>query len=166
VAAALFHLWSNGLTKGALFLSAGNMHRSAMGRTSGEVSGLSILAPVSARIFVVGLLAVTAFPPFGPFFSELLVLRAALAANQGLVAAGFLVALLLAFFGLTRLGFSIVDGRPRLVSRNAPERYRESAATLAPPFALLASSLWLGIATPAVLREVWGVASRILAVAR
>jgi len=166
VAAALFHIWSNGLTKGALFLSAGNMHRAAMGRTNDEVSGLSILAPISARIFVVGLLAVTAFPPFGPFFSEILVLRAALGANQGFVVAGFLVALLLAFLGLTRLGFSIVDGRPRMISRRAPARFRESATTLAPPLALLASSLWLGLATPALLRDVWSVASRILAVGR
>ncbi|HET9952186.1 MAG TPA: proton-conducting transporter membrane subunit [Candidatus Eisenbacteria bacterium] len=164
VAAALFHLWSNGLTKGALFLSAANMHRTAKGRTSDEVSGLAILAPASARMFVVGLFAVTAFPPFGPFFSELLVLRAALAANQGLVVAGFLGALLLAFFGMTRLGFSLVDGRPRAISRRAPARFRESAATLAPPLALLASSLWLGLATPALLRDLWNVASRMLAV--
>jgi len=162
VAAALFHLWGNGLTKGALFLSAGNLHRSSKGRTKDDVGGLAILAPVSAWIFVVGIFAVTAFPPFGPFFSELLVLRAALGANQGFVVAGFLGALLLAFFGLTRLGFSIVDGRPRAVSRGARDRFRESAATLAPPLALLASSLWLGLATPSVLKEVWAAASRIL----
>ena len=32
VAAALFHVWGNGLTKGALFLSAGNIRRSAGAR--------------------------------------------------------------------------------------------------------------------------------------
>ena len=29
IAAALFHVWSNGWTKGALFLSAGNLRRAA-----------------------------------------------------------------------------------------------------------------------------------------
>ena len=165
VAAALFHLWGNSLAKGALFLSAGNMRRLAGGRSSEEVAGLSILAPVSARIFVVGLLAVTAFPPFGPFFSELLLLRAALNANHGLVAAGFLGAVLLSFFGLTRLGFTIVDGRPRAISRTGRERFRESVGTLTPPLALLAGSLWLGLATPEFLREAWLAASRVLVMA-
>jgi hydrogenase-4 component F len=164
VAAALFHVWGNGLTKGALFLSAGNMHRTARGRSRDDVAGLAILAPVSARVFLVGIFAVAAFPPFGLFFSELLVLRAAFGANQGFVVAGFLGAILLAFFGLTRLGFAIVDGRPRPVSRLGRSRFRESAATLAPPIALLASSLWLGLATPSLLREVWAAASRILVV--
>ena len=35
VAAALFHVWSNGLTKGALFLSAGNIRRAAGSILSG-----------------------------------------------------------------------------------------------------------------------------------
>jgi hydrogenase-4 component F len=156
--AALYHVWNNSITKGALFLSAGNMHRAARGRSTDEVAGLALLAPVSARVFVVGLLAVTAFPPFGPFFSELRIVRAALETNHGLVAAGFLGCLLLAFFGLTRLAFAIVDGRPRAASRPARGRFRETAGTLLSPLALLACSLWLGLATPETLREIWTAA--------
>jgi len=68
--AALFHLWTNSLTKGALFLSAGNMRRAAGASTMAEVSGMARLTPMSARMFVVGMLAVTACPPFGPFFTN------------------------------------------------------------------------------------------------
>ena len=74
--AALFHVWTNSLTKGALFLSAGNMRRAAGARTMDEVAGMARLTPMSARIFVVGMFAVTACPPFGPFFSELRIVRA------------------------------------------------------------------------------------------
>src|SRR5664279_452341 len=102
VAAALFHVWSNGLTKGALFLSAGNIRRAAGSASMDDVRGMSVLTPWSAAMFVAGMFAVTALPPFGPFFSELQVLRAALASGHGLATALFLGCLLLAFFGLTR----------------------------------------------------------------
>ena len=52
--AALFHVWNNGLTKGALFLSAGNIRRAAGARTMDDVGGMALLTPVSARLFVVG----------------------------------------------------------------------------------------------------------------
>jgi hydrogenase-4 component F len=162
--AAFFHLWNNGLTKGALFLSAGNMRRAAGGSRSDEVAGMATLTPVSARLFVVGLLAVTAFPPFGPFFSELRVVRAALETHHGVVAAGFLGALLFAFFGMTRLLFAIVDGRPRVVSPSLRERVRESAGTTLPPLLLLGLSLWLGLAPPAALRDAWTAATLSLSV--
>ncbi len=160
--AGLFHVWTNGITKGAMFLSAGNMRRAAGGRTTDEVAGMALLTPVSARIFVVGLLALTALPPFGPFFSELRILRAALDAHQGAAAAGFLACILFAFFGLSRLTFAIVDGRPRAGSRAAPDRFRESAGTLAAPLFLLGCSLWLGLSTPLPLRDAWTAASRAL----
>ncbi|MEI8079300.1 MAG: proton-conducting transporter membrane subunit, partial [bacterium] len=90
VAAALFHVWSNGLTKGALFLSAGNLRRAAGSPSMDEVRGMSTLTPWSAAIFVAGMFAVTACPPFGPFFSELKVVRAALETGHGAATAVFL----------------------------------------------------------------------------
>ena len=67
--------------------------------------------PRSAAIFVTGMFAVTACPPFGPFFSELRILRAAFATGNGIAATVFLGSLLFVFFGLTRVVFGIVDGR-------------------------------------------------------
>lgn len=160
VVAALFHVWTNGLTKGALFLSAGNIRRAAGARTVDEVGGMSALTPVSAGIFVAGIFAVTACPPFGPFLSELAVVRAAFAAGQGAVAAAFLVCLLLAFFGLTRLVFAIVDGRPRSPARAADAgRFRETSGILVPPLVFLGLSLWLGLATPRALQDAWTAAA-------
>jgi hydrogenase-4 component F len=156
--AALFHIWNNCLTKGTLFLSAGNLRRAAGARTVDEVSGMAWRAPVSARLFVVGVLAVTACPPFGPFFSELLIVRTALAGGHGWATAAFLASLLLAFLGLSRLAFAVVDGRPRAASRSAEGRFRETAGVILPPLVLLVFSLWLGLAAPPVLREAWTAA--------
>jgi hydrogenase-4 component F len=156
--AAFFHVWNNSMTKGALFLSAGNIRRAAGGRTIDEVSGMSVITPRSAALFVAALFAVTACPPFGPFFSELLIVKSAFLTGHGWAAAFFLVCLLLAFFGLTRVVFAIVYGRPRQAARAMDPRYRETLAVILPPLVLLLLSLWLGLATPAALRESWTAA--------
>jgi hydrogenase-4 component F len=155
VAAALFHVWSNGLTKGALFLSAGNIRRAAGSASMDEVRGMSVLMPRSAAMFVTGMFAITACPPFAPFFSELQVVRAALASGHGLATAMFLGCLLLAFFGLTRVVLGIVDGRPRPTAKAKGKRFVETFGVVTPPLLLLGLSLWLGLFTPAILREAW-----------
>src|SRR5581483_1883315 len=55
--AALFHVWNNSLTKAALFMSAGNLHRAAGARTIDQVSGMARVTPRSAWIFIAGLFA-------------------------------------------------------------------------------------------------------------
>jgi hydrogenase-4 component F len=160
--AALFHVWCNSLTKGSLFLSAGNLRRAAGARTCDEVSGMATLCPYSSALFVAGLFAVTACPPFGPFFSELLVLRTALAGDYRVTAVLFLLGLLFAFFGLTRLVFAVVDGRPRTAATSAARHLRESPGVLWPSLLLLVLSIWLGLATPPVLHEAWTAATQLI----
>jgi len=162
--AALFHVWTNGITKGSLFLSAGNLRRAAGGADPEQASGLAALSPWSTRIFVAGVFAVTACPPFAPFFSELRLVRAAFASGRHLVAAGFLGCLLLAFFGLTRLVFAVADGRPPRSARLVPARVRETPGVVVPPLLLLALSVYLGLFTPDVLVEAWSAAVASLSV--
>ena len=158
VAAALFHVWSNGLTKGALFLSAGNIRRAAGSPSMDAVRGMGVLTPRSAAIFVTGMFAVTACPPFGPFFSEIKVLRAALESGHWVATAMFLGCLLLAFFGITRVVFGIVDGRPRHAAKAGSKRFVETAGVIVPPFFLLVLSLWLGLFTPHIVTDAWAAA--------
>jgi hydrogenase-4 component F len=158
VFAALFHVLANSLTKGSLFLTAGNIRRAAGSASLDAVRGMAALTPRSSVLLVAGLFAVTASPPFGPFFSELLVIRAALAQGRYLAVAVFLSCLLFAFFGLSRVVFAVVDGRPRQDTVRADRKHLESLGSLVPPAVLLALSLWLGLFTPAVLRESWTAA--------
>jgi hydrogenase-4 component F len=154
-AAALFHVWSNALTKGALFLSAGNIRRAAGSASMDDVRGMSLITPRSAAIFVTGMFAVAACPPFAPFFSELRVLRAAIASGHWAAVAMFLGCLLLIFFGLTRVVFGIVDGRPRKAAKAGGKRFMETPSVIGPPLVLLGLSVWLGLFTPAVLYDAW-----------
>jgi hydrogenase-4 component F len=160
--AAFFHVWNNSMAKGALFLSAGNIRRVAGGQTTDAVRGMAAVAPRSSTLFMVGLFAVTACPPFGPFFSELLILRGAFAAGRGAAATVLLVCLLLAFLGLTRLVFAIVQGRPGVRVRRFDPRFGEALAVVLPPAFLLLLALGLGLATPDILRDTWTAAVRQL----
>ena len=158
VAAVLFHVWTNAVTKGSLFLSAGNLRRAAGSASTEQVRGMAMVAPRSAALLVAGMFAVTALPPFGPFFSELQVVRAALASNHAIATVVFLGCLLLAFIGMSRLVFKVVDGRPSQMTLTNATRFAETAAVITPPLALLGVSVWLGLFTPAVLRETWAAA--------
>jgi hydrogenase-4 component F len=157
--AALFHVWSNSLTKGALFLSAANIRRAAGSASIDDARGMSAITPRSAAILVTGMFAVTACPPFGPFFSELKVILAMLDTGHWGATVMFLGCLLLAFFGLTRVVFSIVDGRPRTAARAMGKRFVETAGVIIPPVVLLALSLWLGLFSPQILHDAWSAAA-------
>ncbi len=54
---ALLHLLNNGLTKGVLFLSAGNIHRAYGSKTTDEVHGALRRLPLSGALFLLGFFA-------------------------------------------------------------------------------------------------------------
>jgi hydrogenase-4 component F len=103
--------------------------------------------------------AVTALPPFAPFFSELRVVRAALGAGHYAATGIFLGCLLFAFFGLTRVVLGVVEGRPRAGAKRNARGFIESAGVIWPPLALLGLSLWLGLFTPRILLDAWTAAA-------
>ncbi len=82
---ALLHLINNGLTKGVLFLSAGNIHRAYGSKLTDDVRGAIRRVPLSGALFLAGFLAITGSPPFGPFVSEFTIVNAAVGGGQFLV---------------------------------------------------------------------------------
>ena len=79
---ALLHLINNGLTKGVLFLSAGNIHRAYGSKLTDDVRGAIQRVPLSGALFLAGFLAITGSPPFGPFVSEFTIVNAAVGSGQ------------------------------------------------------------------------------------
>jgi len=75
----LLHLWSHAFTKTLLFLCVGAISWSTGVRTISELRGLARTMPLTAAGFLLGALAISGLPPFGVFWSKLLILRAALA---------------------------------------------------------------------------------------
>ena len=78
---------NNGLTKGVLFLSAGNIHRAYGSKHTDDVQGAMRLLPLSGTLFLAGFFAVTGAPPFGPFLSEFTIVSAALGSGRWLATA-------------------------------------------------------------------------------
>jgi hydrogenase-4 component F len=148
--AALLHLVVNALGKGAMFLCAGNIHRAFRAKTTGEVRGALRRLPLSGTLFLLGLFALTGSPPFGPFVSEVLILKSIVAADAPVVAVLFLALLMLVFGGMGATSLSALEGRPPLGARRTA--YRDGVTTFAPALGLLALVLLFGLCMPEPVR--------------
>ncbi|MFA7257150.1 MAG: proton-conducting transporter membrane subunit, partial [Kiritimatiellales bacterium] len=147
----LLHVFNNGLTKGILFLSAGNIHRSYASTSTDKVHGALKRLPVSAALFLTGFLAITGSPPFGPFISEFSILNAGFSSGHFVASALFLIFLLVIFVGMGATVLTVVQGNaPESAPRTA---YREGVLTIVPPIILLALVLMLGLHIPAPLNN-------------
>ena len=86
--AALYHTLNHALFKGLLFLGAGAVLYRTHARDLDHMGGLIHRMPVTAFLFLVGCVAISALPPFNGFVSEWLTFQTALQApalNNGLL---------------------------------------------------------------------------------
>src|SRR5204863_8259274 len=140
---SLLHLINNGLTKGVLFLSAGNIHRAYGSKVTDDVRGAIQRVPLSGTLFLAGFLAITGSPPFAPFVSEFTIVNAAISSGQFLAGGLFLLLLLIVFVGMGATVLAVVQG-------NAPEQnqengFRDSVSTGLPILLFMALVLLLGL---------------------
>lgn len=159
---ALLHLINNGLTKGVLFLSAGNIHRAYGSKLTDHVQGAIKRVPVSGTLFLAGFLAITGSPPFGPFVSEFTIVNAAVNSGQFLAAGLFLFLLCVVFIGMGATVLAIVQGEP-----GAPTEvngYRDNIGTCAPILLSMALVLLLGLYIPPQLESLLNEAASFLEV--
>jgi hydrogenase-4 component F len=144
---ALLHVVNHSLTKGMLFLVAGNIFAAYRTRSSADVSGLLRVLPVSGLLWLAGFLAITGSPPFGPFLSEFTILRGALAAGRPVVAAIYLVLLMIVFVGMAMIVPAMAHGESSLARR------REPWLEVVPPAILGVAVLILGVYVPHPLAD-------------
>lgn len=159
---ALLHVINNALTKTSLFLAAGNIHRAFKSKRLEDVTGALRRLPLSGGLFFAGFLAITGAPPFGPFISELLILIGAVNAHRWVIAAAYLVLLLIVFVGMGHTVLAVVQGTPPEDAEGTD--YRESLVKIVPIAASLAVVLMMGIWIPQPLVQLLHEAVRLLAV--
>src|ERR671931_61297 len=153
---AMFHSMANGLTKGVLFLAAGNIHRSYGSKLVDDVRGAARRLPVSGPLFLAGFLAVTGSPPFGPFFSEFSILNGTLGTGRYVVGGLFLLFLSVIFVGMGATVLKVVQGDPG-DARDRGER--DTWLTAGPPLLLMTAVLVLGLFLPRELRSLFDAAA-------
>jgi hydrogenase-4 component F len=146
---SLLHAINNGLTKGILFLAAGNIHRAYGSKSTDEISGAISRLPISGSLFLVGFFAITGSPPFGPFVSEFTIVNAAIGGGHPVAGTLFLVLLGIVFIGMGSTVLSAVQGRPGTASAGTP--YKDDVARTAPILVAAALVLLLGLYLPAPL---------------
>lgn len=142
----LLHIVTNGVTKGVLFLSAGNIHRAYGSKSIDTVRGAMRRLPLSGTLFLAGFLAITGSPPFGPFISEFAILNGAFDAGRFVIAGLFLFLLLVVFIGMGTTVLHVVQGRAPAEVRETP--YRDGILTGTPVLILMALVLLLGLYIP------------------
>jgi len=148
---ALLHSVNNGLTKGILFLAAGNIHRAYGSKSTDDVSGALVRLPVSGGLFLAGFFAITGSPPFGPFISEFTILNAAVSGGRFVVATLYLVFLAIVFIGMGGTVLAVVQGRPSEEALATP--YRDNIRKTGPIVLSLLLVLLLGLWIPDPLRR-------------
>ncbi|MBI2212246.1 MAG: hydrogenase [Acidobacteria bacterium] len=158
--AALLHTVNNALVKGILFLSAGNIHRAFKSKRIEDVTGAMRRLPLSGSLFLVGFLAITGAPPFGPFVSELLILTAAIDAHRWVIAALYLIFLAVIFIGMGSTVLAVVQGEPP--NDGDGTKFRESPLRVMPMFACLALVLMMGVWIPEPVTDLLYAAARLL----
>lgn len=101
--ASLMHLLNHAAGKSMMFLLSGNiLHRYGSTRIA-SIRGLLQAMPWTGGLFLVGGLALLGMPPFGIFFSELLLLRAGLISSHPWLVG--LIALLVILIFISFLGY-------------------------------------------------------------
>ena len=155
---ALLHVLMNSMTKGVLFLTAGNIHRAYQKKTTDTVQGAFRFMPLSASLFLAGFLAITGSPPFGPFISEFSILNGAFSSGRFMEGALFLAFLLVVFIGMGITVLKVVQG----VLPKDVEGYRESALTTIPPIMFMALVVLMGLYIPPFLKGMLNQAIQFL----
>ncbi|PWB73060.1 NADH dehydrogenase FAD-containing subunit [candidate division GN15 bacterium] len=157
----LLHAVNHSLTKGMLFLVAGNILAQFRSKANSAVSGMFVTLPRTSILWMAGLLAITGTPPFGSFISELTIIRAAFAAGHTWMAITLLAALGIIFVAMAAIFLRMLYGSsPEEQSVRSP--LSESLFSILPPAILCLAVLVLGIFVPPALDRVLTEAGRLL----
>jgi len=73
---ALFHLFNHSIMKSLLFLTAGSIDYAGGGRDLRDMSGIARKMPFTMKSNMIASMAVSGIPPFGGFFSKLIIIIA------------------------------------------------------------------------------------------
>jgi hydrogenase-4 component F len=173
---SLLHAVNHSLTKAMLFLAAGNTLHRFHTKSTAEIRGLSRVLPVTAVLWIVGLLAITGWPPFGTFLSELVILKGMIDGGRIVVAVAYLLALAVVLVSMSAIVIAMVYGKPaesESLAQSTPEASdtssephsaasAEPAWSVLPPLLLGLAVLFLGLCVPRELNDLLHEAARVL----
>jgi len=146
---ALLHLLNNAIAKILLFLTIGNIRMAYNSKMMRKVTGAIKVVPVSATLLIVGVFAVTGWPPFGIFVSEFTIVAAGFS-NGNMVPVVFFIGFITTIF----VGFIYYASRMVFGEPNAPVNGGDAdGLSLLLLGLLVAALLLLGVYIPPQLQQ-------------
>jgi NADH-quinone oxidoreductase subunit L len=143
--AAFFHLLTHAFFKALLFLGAGSVIHGLNGEQDiRNMGGLKKYMKSTHIVFLIGVLAIIALPPFAGFFSKDNILTAAFIKSPLLWVMALISGLLTVFYML-RLYFVVFQGKDRMDSKVASHIHESPMIMLFPLFVLAILSVFGGL---------------------
>ena len=103
---------NHALTKALLFFTAGNIFLKYHSGKIANVKGMVRVIPWTSAFFIIGILAMTGFPPFAIFFSKLFIFAGGITTAWAPLAVVMLVALAVVFAGFFWHSSAMLFGEP------------------------------------------------------
>lgn len=144
IAAALLHCVFHGCTKALMFCLSGNVLMKYNSRDLNRVNGILQVAPATGVLLLLGCFALSAFPPFAMFTSEITMFLATMDA-------GYIWLAIVIGLALTVVVAAFVSMGVRAVLGHAPDDVKKGevpAMAIVPEVILAVVILWFGIAMP------------------
>lgn len=105
---AMYHIIYNSINKVVLFFTAGNIHRRFKTREVEGVSSVLDLMPWTGWLLLISFMAISAIPPFGIFFSELMIFEGMLFSDKPWLLAITLFLMLFIFINMSKTLFKML----------------------------------------------------------
>lgn len=147
--AALLHVINHGVTKALVFFVAGDAIDRYKTHAMDKIQGFIRVAPYAGTFLMLGAFSLAGTPPFSIFISELLVIKAGIAAKYFGAIAIFLVMVVIIFAGLIHHAGKMAFGEPE---QTVP-RGGEPVSQILAMSLLVTVMLALGITMPAALNS-------------
>ncbi|MGD0785481.1 MAG: proton-conducting transporter membrane subunit [Sedimentisphaerales bacterium] len=148
---SMLHLVNHSLTKAALFLVAGNILAVYKTKRTNDVQGMFKVIPVSAFLWLAGILSITGFPPFGTFISEFTILKAGIEQGRFFVSGAYLVLLVIVFIGFATICIRMTQGSPEQGIEKVALKQR--ILSVVPPAIMILLVLVLGLFIPSSFKN-------------
>lgn len=146
---ALLHMLNNAIVKLVMFLAVGNIRLAYNSKIIRRITGAIKVVPASATLLIVGMFALTGWPPFGLFVSELTVATAGFNSGNVVPTLIFIGIVAAVFVGFMLYVSEMVFGEPPATARAG----EPSVLSIVVLTGLLLISIVLGTAMPGPLFE-------------
>ena len=158
IAGALLHIFNHAVTKSLMFFGAGNIVRAYKKHNLRAIRGVIKALPFTGIMALLGVFALTGFPPFSIFISEIMIIIASFVNGSYLIAALLLIFLAVIFSAfIYHFGKMLFGNLPKgIVTQGEP-----LSGKLAFLF-LLSLICALGLALPFILKDLLWTAQKLL----